>query len=360
VEALEEEVEHGSKPLSAATAAVYTWSLDHGRIDIPDLPELAAELGLDLGTAEEALRGLIELKLLYHCVDDLDSLLPTSPDAAAAQLMSPIEQEIRQLEGKARESRSRILSLRSLYFENRQQRNRREAIDVINGVERVRWMLSDASRTCSVEVFAAHPGIFSKQAVEASLKADIQLLARGVHMRSLFQHPARVNPLMRELMDQLTAAGCKVRTCEEITDRIIIFDRETVFIPNRLGPDGAVVLREPATVDFLYRNLDQEWACATPYEQQAGVIPGYGVAGDEVKRAIVRLLASGAKDDLIARRLSLSVRTCRRHIAEIMEDVQATSRFQAGVKLAQAGLVSTVDQADEPAEEAPTQLRDAG
>jgi DNA-binding NarL/FixJ family response regulator len=42
-------------------------------------------------------------------------------------------------------------------------------------------------------------------------------------------------------------------------------------------------------------------------------------------------MADGEKDEAISRRLSISVRTCRRHIADYMAQVGATSRFQAGV-----------------------------
>nr|WP_237532014.1 LuxR C-terminal-related transcriptional regulator [Streptomyces sp. SID8352] len=51
------------------------------------------------------------------------------------------------------------------------------------------------------------------------------------------------------------------------------------------------------------------------------------------------MLASGLKDDVIARRVGISSRTLRRHISVIMEELSAESRFQAGVAAANAGLV---------------------
>jgi len=48
-------------------------------------------------------------------------------------------------------------------------------------------------------------------------------------------------------------------------------------------------------------------------------------------------MAEGEKDEAISRRLSISVRTCRRHIADYMLQVGASSRFQAGVIAARAG-----------------------
>jgi DNA-binding NarL/FixJ family response regulator len=58
------------------------------------------------------------------------------------------------------------------------------------------------------------------------------------------------------------------------------------------------------------------------------------VLGSELKREIVRRLAAGDKDEAIARGLGISLRTCRRYIAEILSATGAVSRFQAGFRLA--------------------------
>ncbi|MEU9130595.1 helix-turn-helix transcriptional regulator, partial [Kitasatospora sp. NPDC048540] len=52
---------------------------------------------------------------------------------------------------------------------------------------------------------------------------------------------------------------------------------------------------------------------------------------------IMELLAAGLKDESIARRLGMSLRTTRRHIADIMEELDAASRFQAGYRFAVQG-----------------------
>jgi len=58
---------------------------------------------------------------------------------------------------------------------------------------------------------------------------------------------------------------------------------------------------------------------------------------DQTRVAILRLMAEGEKDEAISRRLSISVRTCRRQIADYMAQVGASSRFQAGVIAARSG-----------------------
>ncbi|WP_308081551.1 hypothetical protein [Streptomyces sp. NK15101] len=66
-------------------------------------------------------------------------------------------------------------------------------------------------------------------------------------------------------------------------------------------------------------------------------------------RALVGLLAEGAKDEVTARRTGMSLRTCRRHIACPHEELGAESRFRGGALAERAGLTGaevTTDAAE--------------
>jgi DNA-binding NarL/FixJ family response regulator len=62
------------------------------------------------------------------------------------------------------------------------------------------------------------------------------------------------------------------------------------------------------------------------------------VAGD-LQQTIAAMMARGFTDEVLARKLGMSLRTCRRHIAALMQDLDAVSRFQAGVRASRASLV---------------------
>lgn len=336
--------------LTTGVIELYRHALRHGQLAKSELQALSADMDTTAADLESGLQVLIDLSLLRPAPDGADAVIPASPDSAIANLVSPLELEIKGLQHQADDLRSRLSSLHRLYFENRQASNRREAIDVIEGTDAVRLLLGETARRCQHEVFAAQPGILSEQAVEASLPHDLDLLERGIHIRSLFQHPVRVNPQMRKLLGSLATAGGEIRTCDEIPDRLIIFDREIVFIPDRAGEGGAVVVREPSLVNFLFLTLEQAWSSALTYDDECSNNPGYGEAGEDIRRSIMRMLASGAKDELIARRLSISLRTCRRHIAEIMKELRASSRFQAGCVAGRMGLLEeTTDDVSQSA-----------
>ncbi|MET8177451.1 LuxR family transcriptional regulator [Streptomyces sp. NPDC005336] len=61
----------------------------------------------------------------------------------------------------------------------------------------------------------------------------------------------------------------------------------------------------------------------------------------EITQRILERLRAGVTDDVAARELSMSVRTYRRYVAEIMASLGAISRFQAGVRAAELGLLLT-------------------
>ncbi len=72
-------------------------------------------------------------------------------------------------------------------------------------------------------------------------------------------------------------------------------------------------------------------------------IPVTDIGGEqglpERDRAILTLMAAGATDEAIARRLDMSRRTVVRRIASLLDKLGATTRFQAGVQAAKRGLL---------------------
>ena len=57
------------------------------------------------------------------------------------------------------------------------------------------------------------------------------------------------------------------------------------------------------------------------------------------ERRVLFHLARGTKDETGARQLGVSARTYRRHATELCERLGASSRFEAGVLAARAGLI---------------------
>ena len=91
----------------------------------------------------------------------------------------------------------------------------------------------------------------------------------------------------------------------------------------------AVVVSDSALTSALQVLFDQLWNQAVPLRLSAS-------DGDDPATTLVNLLATGMKDEAIARQLGISGRTLRRRIARARA-APASSRFQAGLQAARQG-----------------------
>ena len=80
--------------------------------------------------------------------------------------------------------------------------------------------------------------------------------------------------------------------------------------------------------------FEQTWLAASPLGEPA-VVNESGL--DAVERQMLNLLADGFTDEVVARKVGLSLRTLRRMMSEIMDRLGARSRFQAGKEAALRG-----------------------
>ncbi|MFJ3232150.1 LuxR C-terminal-related transcriptional regulator [Streptomyces sp. NPDC086787] len=331
--------------LDDISAAAYGQAVELGRFVRDDI---AVRLALSPAEIERTEKVLTLLRLLQPMPGNPSVLVPVGPDVATADLVSSAEDQIRDLQQAVTDVRSRLMSLTPVYFEGRRLRNRLEAFDAITDPATVQSMLDHLSSHCRHEVASVAPGgARPGDVLQAARKSALGIRERGVAMRVIYQHTARSDLATRAYVRDVTAAGVEVRTADQVIDRILIYDRETVLLPTpslRAGADdadgpvaiGAIVVREPTLVGFVCNVFEHLWDGATPFVPDTSRAPSIA---DDLKQSILRLMAKGYKDEMVARRLGMSVRTCRRHISEITEELEATSRFQAGYNVALSGLL---------------------
>ncbi len=119
--------------------------------------------------------------------------------------------------------------------------------------------------------------------------------------------------------------------------QVLIADRATALVV--VGPPTdrrASLIRVPEVLEALETLFESIWSSAIPPD-------GDVVFGDRdraiLARQILGAMRAGVTDEVAARELTVSVRTYRRYVAEIMTLLGATSRFQAGVRAAELGLL---------------------
>lgn len=166
---------------------------------------------------------------------------------------------------------------------------------------------------------------------EDELAARIaEAVAAGRRCRAIY--PLKVLTEAPGALARRAAIGEEVRLVPELPTRLLIFASTHVVMPDPLGfaASPRLLVRQRGIVELAVLYFDELWRHATAVGEQE-------VGPEDVRRFLLEALASGAQDEQIARRLGLSLRTVRRRVAELMADLGAHSRFQAGVEATRRG-----------------------
>ena len=324
--------------LTGACLALYEHAVVLGRLD-----EEAAyrDLPLDRDELAAARVDLLSLGLLSTSDPGSDKLLPLHPDLARGVLNAPVTQVINAGEQVIAENNRQLQRISDVLAEVALRGPDGEGVRWVTDQAEVRRELDAALLGCTEELVTLQPGGGNvHERLIASTLTDLALLERGVARLQLFQHTARAHLQLRSHVRQVTEQGAQVRTTSESFEGMCVIDRRTVFlaVDPVAHPQQAAVVTHPALVPFLRRTVEHLWAGAMPFDAQDAQ---YVEAADETKMALIRLMASGLKDEAIANRLGMATRTTRRHMAAIMDELGATSRFEAGVKIARMGILSS-------------------
>jgi DNA-binding CsgD family transcriptional regulator len=172
------------------------------------------------------------------------------------------------------------------------------------------------------------------------LTAEAAALRRGVDVRVLLPHSALPKLATQAYRSRLTAAGGQARTVPQLWFRATVVDRRAAVVSVRSTMDGAatgILINDAGIVERVYGYLTHLWNGAVEAVAPAPDRPAGAAA--ELRRAVARMLASGCTDEVSARQLDMSIRSYRRHVAQLMTDLGAQSRFQAGLMARDAGLV---------------------
>jgi hypothetical protein len=191
---------------------------------------------------------------------------------------------------------------------------------------------------------AAHTGVIcilpaEHGAAVATLDEVGRVAVTGIAARVLCAPAALYTAAGRRVLDRAQACGIEVRVTRSPLPELVLVDEWVALVRARVDTAGpqTLVARTPAILHTLRALFTAAWDHARPAAEhrRLGDLPHDGLS-----RQILGFLCAGYKDDAAARRLQLSVRTYRRYVAELMRDMGAASRFQAGVRAAELGLLS--------------------
>lgn len=166
---------------------------------------------------------------------------------------------------------------------------------------------------------------------EAAMVALVRdLVASGRRSRAIY--PVRFLHQAPKVVHDRAEAGEEIRVLPDVPTRMFVIGTTHAVLPEPLGyaDEPRTLVRQQGIVEALVLLFEQLWDRASPVQE-------FEVGDADLRRFLLAQLAAGAHDEQIARKLGISLRTVRRRVADLMSDLGADSRFQAGVEAARRG-----------------------
>ncbi|MEV5434828.1 helix-turn-helix transcriptional regulator [Streptomyces sp. NPDC052682] len=320
--------------LSTEVQAVYRALLQHPEWGLADI---ARSTRLSVDEVRSALDQLTDRSLLHERSESNGGFIPVNPEVALTPALRRLEAELDVRRAHLSRERVALADLAAEYMSLTTGRGSGD-IERLTGVESVRVRLTELSQQAESEVRTFVPGgALSPAALAAGRPLDEQNLARGVGIRTVFLESVRNDPATVEYATWLASLGGATRTVPVLPMRMILCDHTAGIVPIDVNDSGqgAFLVRCPSVVAALGELFEMVWERARPLETCVG--SGQGDAPTDRERALLRMLCAGLTDEGIARKMGVSLRTVRRHMAALLERLDAQSRFQAGVEAARRG-----------------------
>lgn len=160
-----------------------------------------------------------------------------------------------------------------------------------------------------------------------------QLLDRGVGIRGVY-HPGFNNSDRLAELALFAQKGEQSRTAP-VPMKLILVDAQVALIPSmRSYLPGhelrASITRHPMLVEALQWLFETVWDTSIPI-----ITTGYTESNPR-QQMLISLLMTGTTDNAIATQLNVNVRSVRRWIAELMDELGVATRLQLGAALVRA------------------------
>lgn len=323
---------------SAVAPALYQWVRTGGATDDHTL---GAELGVGVEELDSAWTELRELGLVHTGVGG-SSVSLVDPEAALLRLLEEQRRYMNLHMDWLDRGMWAVESLVGRYRHSVDQERAGIEVEVITDTARIHRLLDDLVDLVQTDVASLHPGpLPPAEVLRCGLERDRVHIERGSRVRTVYPSHFANAPYVQEHLQELLALGSEVRLSPTVPLHIIVADGRIAVLP--IDPDepqkGVILARGAALVRSYAALYEYCWHAASPVTPDHGVEPPTHAATEQ-QQTVVRLMATGIKDEQIARHLGISLRTLSRVTSEVMQQLGAESRFQAGVRALELGWLS--------------------
>jgi DNA-binding CsgD family transcriptional regulator len=318
----------------ALSESVYRAMLEH---PTADLAAIAAEVGVSVEQVRAELDLLADL-MLVEVSGGSSPFQAIPPEQAIAVLVAREEARLAERQRQVTEARDDMSAFVESFVTNRTQQGSDGLVEQIDDPRVVTSRLFQLTRAARERVSFMLPGdAVPPEAIGPSARLDDELLARGIPLRVIVSDASLERAHWRDHLLGQVQQGVQARSYPSPPQRLVIVDGDVAILP-RDQSAGALVVHGRDLVGPTVALFDAVWHDAIPI-----VLDGPAAESefsDARVRQVVALLAQGQKDEAIARRLQVSVRTVRRLVSAALTALHAESRFEAGVLAVKRGWVS--------------------
>lgn len=168
---------------------------------------------------------------------------------------------------------------------------------------------------------------------QANSKNERDRAVAGQLQRTLVHPSVLETELARAELAAKRGAGQLQRVTEAVGTEFLVLGTEAAITLSRWGDPYSpyVIIRNPALVGCFAAWFELMWARSPEIEAPEGT------SDDQ----LIRMLALGTKDEMIARTLRIGLRTVRRRIAALMDRYGVDTRLQLGAALERDGRFET-------------------
>ena len=318
--------------VSQEEETVYVHLLSHPAMSATDI---GRALSIPRKRLADILGSLERKALVSHSPTRPPRHSPVPPETALDWLASQREEALKHARAAATQ----------LAEEFRRTARRREAGELVEVIDHraTGARVFDLVRTAKKEIIGFDKSPLGEPA-QGFAELKLLLLRRGVAVRGVCDQESLETPWRIEFLARMSAAGEQWRRVPDLPMRLLIVDRRQAFISLRDKDDEigneTVSVRESALLGALLVLFDKVWDDAVP------VFIPEGAAHDGVKarvgptpldRRLLALMATGLRDEVVARHLGMSKRSMERALNRIMQQLGAQTRFEAAVLATQRG-----------------------
>lgn len=292
--------------------------------------------------ARRCLERLQELGLLHRAGDDR-LVFPADPEVALTRLMDIRMHELHQELMRVTRSRHVVDGLRA---EQASRSYAHPGIEQLESLSEVRNRIDDLAFFARDEILAVEPyRKLSPENIARSRPLDLRCLRRGVRIRNVVVPAVLDDPPTADYLRELIAHGAEIRVSEDTTERLLVYDRSTALVP--LDPKntsrGALLAHRGGLVANIIALFEKIWDASEDLERVVKERHENGGDGrsclTEMERRVLVSMCAVGKDEAGARELGVSVRTYRRHVAELLQTLGAGNRAHAALLARERGWI---------------------